>query len=244
MFLAPQTCGVFLQNIVDPRHNFCYRHTMDGKEDVLELVPISPLKRAFDVVASAIVIVMLSPIMLVLLVLMAVERCLWPATRGPLLYEEVRISQGEPFAFYKIRTFRLSALEKASGNGIVHTKNLEHDFRNLTLTGMMLIQTYLDEFPQLFLVLIGEMSFVGPRPTNLEVYERDIAGGNYSRAILKAGLTGRFQTHKSAKYGLNQRQVDMEYAHLCKTCSGLEIIRHDGRILLETVYTIFRAEGI
>lgn len=217
---------------------------MDVKTTLPQPIPISPLKRAFDVIASAIVLVLLSPAMLALFILMGIEHMLRPATRGPLLYKEVRISQGKPFMFYKIRTFKPAALEKANGNGVIHTKKLEHDFRNLTITGMILIQTYLDEFPQLFLVLSGKMSFVGPRPTNIEVYERDIDGGNYSRAILKAGLTGRFQTHKSAKYGLVQKDVDMDYAHLCKNCSGLQILRHDMRVLLETIYTIFRAEGI
>jgi len=182
--------------------------------------------------------------MLFMLIVMGVEHLLRPAARGPILYKELRISQGKPFAFYKVRTFKLSALEKANGDGVIHTKKLEHDFRNLTISGMILVQTYLDEFPQLFLVLIGKMSFVGPRPTNIEVYERDIAGGNYTRAILKAGLTGKFQTHKSAKYGLVQKDVDMDYVHLCRNCSGLQVLRHDTRVLFETVYTIFRAEGI
>lgn len=188
--------------------------------------------------------VVLSPAMLIMFVLMGIEHMLRPVARGPILYKELRISQGKPFAFYKIRTFKLTALEKASGNGVVHTKKLEHDFRNLTITGMVLIQTYLDEFPQLFLALIGKMSFVGPRPINPEVYERDIASGKITLHVLKAGLTGRFQTHKSAKYGLVQKDVDMDYVHLCRNCSGLQVLRHDTRVLFETVYTIFRAEGI
>lgn len=217
---------------------------MDGKVAVLEVVPISPLKRAFDVVTSTLVIVLLSPVVLVMLAMMIVEQYLRPAARGPLLYKEVRISHGEPFIFYKIRTFKLAALEKVRIAGIVHTKYLEQDFRNLTVTGMILIQTYLDEFPQLFLVLIGKMSFVGPRPANPEVYASDIAGGNYTRAILRAGLTGHFQTYRSVKHGLIQKQVDMEYALLCKNCSGVAILRHDLEVLKHTVLTIIRAEGI
>jgi len=217
---------------------------MDGKTVSLEIVPISPLKRAFDVIASVVVLLFLSPVIAALLLLNALERRLSPVARGPILYKEIRISQGKPFTFYKLRTFKSASLEKVSGNGVIHTKALEQDFRNLTVTGMILVQTYLDEFPQLFLVLIGRMSFVGPRPTNPEVYERDIANGNYTRAVLRAGLTGRFQTHKAAKYGLVQKEVDMDYVQLCKNCSGLEIVRHDTVVLLHTVYTIFRAEGI
>ena len=172
---------------------------MDGRNAPLEIIQTPPLKRLFDIVASAIVLVLLTPIMLLLLLLALLEQFISPAARGALFYKETRISQGKPFTFYKIRTFKMSALEKANGNGIVHTKKLEHDFRNLTIIGMVLIQVYLDEFPQLFLVFTGKMSFVGPRPTNPETYAKYIARGNRAKVILKAGLTGRFQTHKAIK---------------------------------------------
>jgi lipopolysaccharide/colanic/teichoic acid biosynthesis glycosyltransferase len=217
---------------------------MEGKNAPLEIIPTQLLKRLFDIVASAIVIVLLSPIILLLLLLALLEQALSPTARGPLFYKETRISQGKPFTFYKIRTFKMLALEKAHENGIIHTKKLEHDFRNLTFIGMVLIQVYLDEFPQLFLVLIGKMSFVGPRPTNPQTYAEYIARGNRAKAILKAGLTGRFQTHKAVKYGLDQEHVDMEYAYFCKNSSGLQIVQRDITILLQTAYTIIRAEGI
>lgn len=210
----------------------------------MEAIKTPILKRIFDIIGSIIIIVVLSPVMLVMLLLYYLEQRLFPRARGPLLYKEVRISQGKPFNFYKIRTFTCSALGREDGNGIVHTKNLESDFRNLTVMGMVLIQTYLDEFPQLFLVLLGKMSLVGPRPTNPEAYERGFAAGLRSKTILKAGLTGYFQTHKSVKFKLNQEQVDMEYANFCRNNSGLKVIVHDLKMLILTVLTLIRAEGL
>lgn len=210
----------------------------------MEAVRIPILKRIFDIIGSIIIIVVLSPVMLVMLLLFYLEQLLFPRARGPLLYKETRISQGKPFNFYKIRTFTCSVLEREDGNGIVHTKNLESNFRNLTVMGMVLIQTYLDEFPPLFLIILGRMSLVGPRPTNPEAYERGFAVGLRAKTILKAGLTGYFQTHKSVKFKLNQEQVDMEYANFCRNNSGLKIIVHDMKMLLLTVLTIIRAEGL
>lgn len=209
-----------------------------------EAIQMPFLKRLFDIVASALVILLLLPAIIALVLFSLLERCFSRTARGPLLYRETRISQGRPFTLYKLRAFRTPALERASGNGIVNTKKLERDFRNLTLVGMVYVQTYLDEFPQLFLVLFGTMSFVGPRPVNTEIYERYVASKNRAKALLRAGLTGHFQTHKSRKFGLIQEEVDMKYAELCRTGSTLQILRHDFRILIETVYTIIRAEGI
>lgn len=210
----------------------------------IEIIRIPILKRLFDIIVSITIIVGLSPVMVVMLLLYYLEQRLFPRARGPLLYKEIRISQGKPFNFYKIRTFTCSALEKKNEGGIIHTKNLEADFRNLTVMGMVLIQTYLDEFPQLFLVLLGKMSLVGPRPTNPEAYERGFTAGLRAKTILRAGLTGYFQTHKSVKFKLNQEQVDMEYANFCKNNSGFKVVARDLKMLILTVFTLIRAEGL
>lgn len=207
-------------------------------------ISISPLKRAFDIFASAILIVILLPVILVLLSGILVEWLFSPSSRGPLLYHETRISQGKRFTLYKIRTFKLVSLTAAHSNGTIHTKELERDWRNMTGMGLVLRQIYLDEYPQLFLVLFGKMSLVGPRPVNPEEYARGVAGGIRAKKLLRAGITGRFQTHKAGRYGLNQEQVDMEYALFCLHNPGWKIVLRDCRILLATAVTIFRAEGL
>lgn len=217
---------------------------MDYTEKIEKItIPLS--KRIFDICASSLVIIVLSPVMLVFFVFMMVEYLVSSRSRGPILYREIRMSQDEPFVFYKIRTFKNQAIENVRREGVViHTKSLEHDFRNLTVVGMALVQTYLDEFPQLFLVLFGRMTFVGPRPTNKDVYERYVAGGGVAKRVLKAGLTGRFQTHKAIKYGLDQEKEDIAYADFVRSHSGMRIVLKDLWILMQTVLTIFRAEGI
>lgn len=206
-------------------------------------IPIS--KRFFDIVASSIVLMALFPLMLVFLILYCIEQLFIPSSRGTLFYKEIRISQGKPFLLWKIRTFKLKVIADAQLKGkTIHTKELERDKNNLTLTGRVLRQIYMDEMPQIFSVLIGDMSFVGPRPTNVFNYEQSVAKGLLAKKILKAGLTGRFQTHKHVKYKLNQEQVDMNYAEFCRKKTGFEIITYDLLILLQTVVTVIRAEGL
>jgi lipopolysaccharide/colanic/teichoic acid biosynthesis glycosyltransferase len=210
----------------------------------MNTIPLSPLKRVFDIIVSAILLTALAPFGIFFLLLCLLEQLVVPSARGPFFYKEIRISQGAPFTLRKIRTLKTVAITQALSNGVVHTKRLERGTNNFTLVGSLLHRIYLDEMPQLFSVFIGDMSIVGPRPTNTASYENGLTRGHRAKRILKAGLTGRFQTHKHVKYKLNQEQVDMRYAELCKTNSGLRIVMYDSYILLQTAATVLRAEGL
>lgn len=217
---------------------------MRSSNESLETIPIPLIKRIFDILVSTGIIIALSPLVLLILFVYCFEYLVSPSARGPLFYSETRISQGKPFTIYKFRTFKISAIESAQKDGIVHTKKLESDFRNQTFAGLLFVQTYMDEYPQLFLVLLGKMSLVGPRPTNVEAYEKYVAGGGVAKTILVAGLTGRFQSHKGRKFNLNQEESDLEYAKLCRSGSVVDILKYDLLVLAHTVYTVIRAEGI
>jgi lipopolysaccharide/colanic/teichoic acid biosynthesis glycosyltransferase len=111
-----------------------------------------PAKRAFDVFFSILGLLILSPILLVAGVLIKLE------SKGPILFRQVRIGKDfTPFTLYKLRTMRVDpASEKAS---LSCTQK-----HRITRVGRILRATKLDELPQLFNVLKGEMSMVGPRP--------------------------------------------------------------------------------
>jgi len=111
------------------------------------------LKRFFDIVLSAIGLVVLLPLQLVIIVAMLIS------DRGPIIFKQERIGyKGKPFMIYKYRTMKVDA----EANGI---PRLECE-RNAQLTriGSLLRAYHLDEFPQLWNVLKGDMSIVGPRP--------------------------------------------------------------------------------
>lgn len=133
------------------------------------------LKRLFDIVASFCGIVILFPLIVIVSILIKLT------SKGPILFKQVRVTKnGRLFKIYKFRTMR----ENSEGNKQITVGN---DSR-ITGIGHVLRKTKLDELPQLFNVLKGEMSLVGPRPEvpkYVELYTEE------QREILKvsAGIT-------------------------------------------------------
>lgn len=210
----------------------------------MELVRISWEKRTFDVFFSLVILICTAPFWLFMLLMMLLEFLFIPSSRGGVLYAETRISQGRPFTLYKFRVFKRAALEQAMRkNGFVQTKELEQKAENLTHVGVLLRQIYMDELPQLINILKGEMSLVGPRPTNVHNYQRLLGEGKRAKFLCRAGLTGYFQTHKGLKMNKDQEQLDMEYAEFCKNNPGWKVACYDAKILAISVSTILRAEG-
>lgn len=213
--------------------------------DEKDLITLPPLKRIFDILLSSIFLVALSPFVLVVMVAMKIETWLWPDSRGPIFYSETRISQGRPFSLYKFRIFKQSFLEKFRlANGHVHTKILERTRGSMTGVGWILKKIYMDEFPQFWCVLKGDMTIVGPRPTNPQNYERWVRSGKISKALIKAGVTGHYQAHKGRKLPFDQDQLDMQYIEYVRTHSEFKILLFDLKILAKTLVVVFRAEGI
>ena len=110
------------------------------------------LKRLFDIVFSVIGLIVLSPIMLVFAIILFYDH-------GPVIFRQERVGyKGKPFTIYKFRTMRTDA-EK---DGIPRLENERNKY--LTPFGSFMRAHHLDELPQLWNVLKGDMSFVGPRP--------------------------------------------------------------------------------
>lgn len=110
------------------------------------------LKRLFDVVFSVIGLIILSPLILVFSMILFYDK-------GPILFKQERVGyKGKPFIIYKFRTMRTDA----EADGIPRLENERNKY--LTPFGGFLRTHHLDEIPQLWNVLKGDMSFVGPRP--------------------------------------------------------------------------------
>lgn len=150
------------------------------------------IKGTFDRLGSAILILCLSPIFL------AVAAAVKGTSKGPALYLQERIGEnGEPFKVFKFRSMKvgadaeLAALLAAQGTGDVPLFKPENDPR-ITKVGHFIRKYSLDELPQLFNVLFGTMSLVGPRPqrqSEVDLYE----DGAERRLLCKPGMTGLWQ---------------------------------------------------
>lgn len=134
------------------------------------------LKRIFDVVMSSLMIVMLSPVLLAVAVWIKID------SEGPVFYRQERVTQyGKKFRIFKFRTMVTNADKMGT---LVTTKN---DSR-ITKVGEKIRKCRLDELPQLFNILLGDMSFVGTRP-EVQKYVDAYTDEMMATLLLPAGVT-------------------------------------------------------
>jgi exopolysaccharide biosynthesis polyprenyl glycosylphosphotransferase len=168
--------------------------------------PSPMVKRVLDVVASVGLGVVSLPVLGLLATLVRLDG-------GPAIYSQERVGEGgEPFRLYKLRTMRV-------GSGDEPTWAQESDPR-ATPVGRFLRRTHLDELPQLWNVLRGEMSFVGPRPEQLEFVERLEAALPFYRRrhLIRPGLTGWAQVRCG--------YAGSEHGAAWKLCNDLYYVRY------------------
>jgi len=193
------------------------------------------MKRGLDVIGSAVAIVILSPLMLVIAVAVRLD------SKGPALFRQLRAGRnGKPFRILKFRTMCPDAEERISEVISVDELTepmykLRHDPR-VTRVGRVLRRTSLDELPQLFNVLRGDMSLVGPRPEEVWLVERYDETQRF-RLQMRPGMTGPMQVHGRGELNFQERiAVEREYVENYS-------LRKDPKIMLRTVSAIFRANG-
>ncbi len=144
-------------------------------------------KRAFDLVVAGLAAVFLAPLMAVVALLIKLE------SPGPVLFRQVRVGQGNrQFLIYKFRSMRV---EQVDFEG---KQSTQRDDSRVTRVGRFIRRTSIDELPQIFNVLIGNMSIVGPRPHALGSLVGDnlfweVTSQYWVRHALKPGITGLAQ---------------------------------------------------
>lgn len=181
------------------------------------------LKRTFDIVIAATALIVLSPVLLVVAVAVRI------ALGSPVLFRQQRPGlHGRPFGLIKFRTMR----DAVGANG----QPLD-DAQRLTPFGQLLRATSLDELPELWNVLRGDMSLVGPRPLLMEYLDR-YTEQQRRRHDVRPGITGWAQVN-----GRNATSWDARFAH------DVWYVEHqsfalDLRILVRTVRHVLHADGI
>ena len=183
------------------------------------------LKRTFDIVVSVVALLMLTiiPVMIVVPIVIKLT------SKGPAMFKQARIGKNcKPFVMYKFRTM---ITEQYDINGV---EIMSED--RITKVGKILRKTSLDELPQLFNVLNGTMSIIGPRPM-LDYQAPRCIGEENLRFEMRPGLTGYAQVKGRNNIIWEERiQYDIEYV---KTFTfWLDIV-----ILLKTVLLVFKKQG-
>lgn len=182
------------------------------------------LKRMLDLFVTGVALLLLWPVFILIAIAVKID------SSGPVLYSQVRTGRDEKgFQIYKFRTMRQDS-EKLTGPVLA----MENDPR-ITNVGRFLRATRLDELPQLFNVLLGEMSIVGPRPERpffVEKFKKEIPEYLY-RHNVKPGITGMAQVY--GKYNTtpyDKLVYDLIYIQKCNVFTDLAIMLQTVRVLI------------
>lgn len=180
------------------------------------------VKRAMDIVLSLLAIIVLSPFMAL------AALAIWSYDRGPVLYKQVRLTQdGRTFEILKLRSMIVDA--EKGGARLAG----EHDDR-ITPVGRIIRAIRFDELPQLFNILKGDMSIVGPRPERPEIaeqYRQELPAFDL-RLQVKAGLTGYAQIY--GRYNTEPQdklKMDLMYINHASLAEDIKLIFATVRVL-------------
>lgn len=183
------------------------------------------VKRTSDLLLAAAGVVIFAPLLAVVAVAIKLD------SPGPVFFTQIRAGRDRrPFRMYKLRTMVADA--EAQLPDLVDLDELANpmfklrDDPRITRVGAVLRRYSLDEFPQLFNVLFGEMSIVGPRPEQVELAER-YTGDALGTLVVKPGVTGPMQVFGRGELTFEERvAVELDYVENASLARDLRIIIH------------------
>jgi lipopolysaccharide/colanic/teichoic acid biosynthesis glycosyltransferase len=193
------------------------------------------VKRSFDVAASTVSVVVLLPVFLVisLAVLLAEGR--------PVIYRQVRVGRGgRPFTMFKFRSMVTDAHDQLADVQALNQRNgplfKTHQDPRITRVGRFLRITSLDELPQLFNVLCGSMSLVGPRPALYEEREH-FPPALLERELIRPGLTGLWQVEARLDPDFDRyHQLDLQYVRSYTFLGDLGLLARTPVVVVRDVF--------
>ena len=187
------------------------------------------IKRFIDVILSLVVL----PIALLLMIPIAVA--VKVTDGGPILYKSKRLGIGfREFDMLKFRSMKINAPDIRNADG--STFNSVHDER-VTKIGKLLRETSLDEIPQLFNIIKGEMSIIGPRAGDVESKDTN-ADDEKDKLLVRPGVSGYSQAYYRNSIGVREKRLfDAAYAHNVSFILDLKILVH-------TAITVIRRKDI
>ena len=187
----------------------------------------STIKRGIDFCLSLLGIIMLFPLFVLIIVLIKVD------SPGPILFKQKRVGiHKKHFNILKFRTMRIDTPKDTP------THMLEDPDKWITKVGKFLRKTSLDELPQIFNILIGEMAIVGPRPALWNQYDLIAERDKYGANDIMPGLTGWAQINGRDELPIDVKaKLDGEYVDKMS-------LKMDTKCFLKTITAVLKSDGI
>lgn len=202
-------------------------HVIKKKEKYLRL------KRIFDILASAILLLLLSPILLITALIIKLT------SEGPVIFAQKRIGLNSvPFTMFKFRSMK--SVSSKNNQAFVNCMGVlvkDVNDSRITFVGKIIRQTSIDELPQLFNVLLGDMSLVGPRPLIPEMLE-PFPEISDCRSIVKPGITGLWQVTYRQNNQSVLEMMDCDFKYILNSS-----LRYDISILFKTLGVVISKRG-
>lgn len=185
------------------------------------------IKRGLGFILSLIGIIVLSPVFLLVVVAIKIE------SKGPIIFVQKRVGKGKNhFNIYKFRTMKVDTPKE------MPTHLLENPDYFITRVGKILRKTSLDELPQLFNILKGDMAVIGPRPALWNQYDLIEERDKYGANDIHPGLTGWAQIN-----GRDELEISVK-AKLDGFYTEKLSLLMDIRCFIGTIISVFKSEGV
>lgn len=178
------------------------------------------IKKLLDLILALILVILLSPLMIIIAIMIKID------SKGPIIFKQIRSGKNNKnFTLYKFRSMIY--------NNNLYDTSVEDQ---VTKIGRILRKTSLDELPQLFNILKGEMSFIGPRPWILD-YAKYFTKHQMRRLEVLPGITGLAQCSGRNNLGIIERiDIDVEYVENMSLFLDIYIV-------LKTIKSVLKKEG-
>lgn len=209
----------------NPEEMYKESKNKEGYKSVYQLV----IKRGIDIIACLIALPF------VIIVLIPVAIAIKIEDHGPVFYSSKRLGVGfKEFGMLKFRSMKVNAPDIRNDDGSTYNSIMDS---RVTRVGHFLRETSIDEIPQIFNILKGDMSIIGPRPGDVEskdTYRED----EKDKLLIRPGITGYTQAYYRNNLGVREKRLyDAWYAH--NTSFILDV-----RIFFKTIKTVLKKENI
>ncbi len=236
---------------MEPKEAFPYK---EPSEEILKKyahifeiegqLPSRLSKTIFDKLFSGIILVFSIPILILVKLSYVIEGLVVKENSGPMFFYYWGVSAGKKIPKYKIRLIKEKYIDSElakENDWLAYSAEWKPETR--TYTGTFVKNFYIDELPQLFSILKGDMAFVGPRPLSVMHYERDLQQGNITRKLLKGGLLGLGHIRKGHD-DFGSPIYEYEYIDNYINLPWYRLILMDLNIIFKGFILVLKGEGL